>query len=545
MSNQEPKPTKSTDAPTLLTQQTESAKVCPVTKQAQPTNTMVDYVAIREELQHLMEAPEWDDGSYAPLLIRLAWHSSGSYCAADGSGGSNGSTMRHAVEAADPENAGLGKARELLEPIRKRHSAISVADLWILAAVVAIERTGGPKIPFTGGRVDASEAHHGFTGRLPGAEAGVPASTEVDAEGRIVGWEAIAQHVRDIFGRMGLSDREAVALLCGGHAYGRCHPENSGYNGAWIENPTRFSTEYAADMIGDEWMLVAHDTKMPDGQPVPEEVRPAPGKRQYINLSKYNEKGISAATRAAPEASEFKSGRYRCNVLWVNCRELPDTSSPIIGRLDRDQEINIVFVKVFGTAVRGCTDTGGWVSIVGSGGATLFERTGELKQENLVGNYRVVGEGAPTFKQLNGPEDKRLPSGTQLSIEEIAFTRDAIYGRCSSGDWALLFSPSRGLPLAERVVRGWNETPRRPIKGQTGHQMMLVADMVLLWDSGFRKHLEAYAESEQLLSEDFGKAFQRLTELGCPWSADRGVKSCQFAAFPAGGCPFLAMQNSK
>jgi len=218
--------------------------------------------------------------------------------------------------------------------------------------------------------------------------------------------------------------------------------------------------------------------------------------------------------------------------------------------LDRDQEINVVFIKIFGTAVRGCTDTGGWVSIVGSSGSTLFECIGDLKQESLVGSYRVIGESAPTFKQLGGAEGKQMPTGTTLTVEEIAFGSDtgksgAIFGRCSGGEWALLFSPAQGLPKTERIVRGWNETPRRPIKGQTGHQMMLIADMVLLWDTGFRKHLEKYAESEELLSEDFGKAFQRLTELGCPWSADRGAKSGKFVSYPSGGCPFLAAQMKK
>merc|ERR1712014_417711 len=161
------------------------------------------------------------------------------------------------------------------------------------------------------------------------------------------------------------------------------------------------------------------------------------------------------------------------------------------------------------------------------------------------GSYRVIGDGAPTFKRLGGSEDKRLPSGATFRVEEIAFgsdtgSGDAIFGRCSGGEWALLFSPSQGLPLTERIVRGWNETPRRPIKGQTGHQMMLVADMVLLWDAGFRKYLETYAENEDKLREDFGKAFQRLTELGCPWSADRGAKSGKFVSYPTGGCPFLA-----
>lgn len=518
---------------------------------------LVDYAMLRKDLRNLMEAPEWDDGSYGPLLMRLAWHSSGTYCAADGTGGSNGATMRHAKEANDPENAGLAGARALLEPIKERYPSISVADLWILAAVVAIEHTGGPRIGFTGGRVDAPEGLAIHPGRLPGAEAGLPKdSMEIDAEGRIAGWEANAQHVRDVFCRMGLTDREAVALLCVGHNYGRCHPEHSGYNGAWVENSTLFSTEYAADMIDDEWMLVGHDTLMPDGKPVPEEVRPSRGKRQYINMTKVNQYAeVTDAAITAPDATKFQAGSYRCVTEWVNCRALADTASPIIGRFLKDQEITIVFVRVVAADIRGCTDRGCWVSLVASGGEQFFERIGDFVEQDLVGSYRVIGQsGLPTFQTPEGAEQQQVSLQTEFAVEEIMFGSDggssgAVFGRRNVGDWALLFSPSRDLPLAERIVKGWNETPRRPLRGQTGHQMMLVSDMVLLWDSEFRKHLQVYAESEDSLRNDFAEAFQRLTELGCPWSDDRGPvegsKSCASAeastsAGLSGGCPFLA-----
>merc|ERR1719215_775264 len=101
-----------------------------------------------------------------------------------------------------------------------------------------------------------------------------------------LGWERNAMHIRAVFGRMGFNDREMVALITGGHVYGRCHQESSGYAGAWVENPTFFSNEYAADLVGDKWMLVGHDTLLPDGRAVPDEIRPAPGKRQYVDLSK-------------------------------------------------------------------------------------------------------------------------------------------------------------------------------------------------------------------------------------------------------------------
>ena len=102
----------------------------------------VDYAALRARLEVLMTSePEWDDGNLAPVLIRLAWHSSGTYCARTGTGGSCGAGMRFpgGPEAGDPENAGLTRAQKFLEPVAKEFPTVSVSDLWILAAYVGIE----------------------------------------------------------------------------------------------------------------------------------------------------------------------------------------------------------------------------------------------------------------------------------------------------------------------------------------------------------------------------------------------------------------------
>jgi hypothetical protein len=84
-----------------------------------------NYDAIREELKLILDNPSWDDGSLAPIFIRLAWHSSGTYDAATGTGGSNGAGMRFQNEAADPENAGLAVARAFLEPVKRKFPEIS------------------------------------------------------------------------------------------------------------------------------------------------------------------------------------------------------------------------------------------------------------------------------------------------------------------------------------------------------------------------------------------------------------------------------------
>jgi len=258
-----------------------------------------EYAPIREELKLLMNNPSWDDGTLAPLFLRLAWHSSGTYDAATGTGGSNGAGMRFATEAADPENAGLGYARAFLEPVKNKFPGISYSDLWILASYVGLEVTGGPVIPFRPGRTDHPDESYwscpnsgGMTyGRLPAAEKyccphldGADVTGSLDASsGTVKGWEGLSTHVRhEVFGRMGFNDQEIVALLCGGHVYGRCHPNFSGYAGPWVEDMTKFSNEYATDMLEDEWTLVDHSSTWLDDLGAGE-LRPAPGNRQFVN----------------------------------------------------------------------------------------------------------------------------------------------------------------------------------------------------------------------------------------------------------------------
>lgn len=103
-----------------------------------------DYKQIRQAISEILPNPDHDDGSISPFLVRLAWHASGTYDPATKTGGSNGSTMRFNSELSDGANAGLKKAQQFLEPIKKKFPEISYADLWILASYVAIEEMGGP-----------------------------------------------------------------------------------------------------------------------------------------------------------------------------------------------------------------------------------------------------------------------------------------------------------------------------------------------------------------------------------------------------------------
>jgi len=202
----------------------------------------VDLNKVRASIVQLIEqdAEKRDDGtSLAGTFIRLAWHSCGTYKAADNSGGSNGARMRFSPEASYGNNAGLDLARAALEPIKQQFPEISYADLYTFSGVVAVEEAGGPKIPFAIGRTDDQDGSKSDPkDRLPNADMGSRSKT--------------ISHMREIFGRMGFSDQEMVALL-GAHAMGRCHTTASGFWGPWTNAETTFSNEYFRLLLEERW----------------------------------------------------------------------------------------------------------------------------------------------------------------------------------------------------------------------------------------------------------------------------------------------------
>ncbi|KAI7881403.1 heme peroxidase [Lichtheimia hyalospora FSU 10163] len=195
----------------------------------------IDYNQVYKDIAEILEDNDYDDGSYGPVLLRLAWHASGTYDKDTKTGGSNGATMRFEPEATHGANNGLKIARDLLEKIHAKYPELSYGDLWTLAGVCAIQELGGPTIPWRPGRQDALTAESCTPdGRLPDA-----AQKE--------------KHARDIFYRMGFNDQEIVALV-GGHALGRCHPDRSGFDGPWIESPTVFSNDYFKALTERKWI---------------------------------------------------------------------------------------------------------------------------------------------------------------------------------------------------------------------------------------------------------------------------------------------------
>ncbi|KAK6083030.1 Cytochrome c peroxidase, mitochondrial [Seiridium cupressi] len=199
---------------------------------AAPSTAQLEHV--KAAVRALLHQPEYDDGSAGPVLVRLAWHSAGTYDAASKTGGSNGAGMRYEQEGGDPANAGLAHARAFLEPVKNQFPWITYADLWCLAAVIAVKEMGGPDVKWQGGRTDFTD------------------DSKIPPRGRLPDGAQGADHLRHIFYRMGFNDQEIVALS-GAHNLGRCHTDRSGFEGKWVNNPTRFSNQYFKLLLAHDW----------------------------------------------------------------------------------------------------------------------------------------------------------------------------------------------------------------------------------------------------------------------------------------------------
>lgn len=219
------------------------AGAAPVVKLAtvNKDRTIDDYQRIYNKIAlKIREEDEYDNYiGYAPVLVRIGWHSSGTYDKKDNTGGSYGGTYRFKKEAGDPSNNGLNNAAEFLEPIYKEFSWISHGDLYTLSAVCAIQECQGPKIPWRPGRTDLPEKDTPDNGRLPDAANG-------------------ADYVRNFYARLNMNDREAVALT-GAHCLGRTHLKNSGFDGPWGAASNSFTNEFFLNLLNEKWELEKND----------------------------------------------------------------------------------------------------------------------------------------------------------------------------------------------------------------------------------------------------------------------------------------------
>ena len=209
--------------------------------------TTLDYQALKNDLKELMtKSQDWwpaDFGNYGPLFIRMAWHSAGTYRTGDGRGGACAGQQRFAPLNSWPDNANLDKARRLLWPIKKKYgNKISWADLMILTGNVALETMGFKTYGFAGGRADVWEPEqdvywgsekkwledqrHSEKKELENPLAAVQMGLiYVNPEGPGGNADPVsaAKDIRETFGRMGMNDEETVALIAGGHTFGKTH----------------------------------------------------------------------------------------------------------------------------------------------------------------------------------------------------------------------------------------------------------------------------------------------------------------------------------
>lgn len=208
----------------------------------------VDWAAVRADIERLCREHKHADGSIAPALLRLAWHGAATFDVKEAPhGGTQGATMRFEPEASYGENRGLTEARQALAPIVAAHAGASTADVWVLAAYVAVEHMGGPRIELAPGRSDATE---GGAGVCP-------------PEKRLPGFDDAAGALRSKFGRLGLDDRGLVALA-GAHTVGHTHEEASGFpHHKWDSTPLVFDNRYYDFLLNDWWIYDDQDPERP------------------------------------------------------------------------------------------------------------------------------------------------------------------------------------------------------------------------------------------------------------------------------------------
>lgn len=276
----------------------------------------LDLAALKNDLQELMTtSQDWwpaDYGNYGPLFIRMAWHSAGTYRVSDGRGGASYGTQRFAPLNSWPDNANLDKARRLLWPIKQKYGQkISWADLMVLTGNVALESMGFETFGFAGGRADVWEPQEdiywgpesewlgdmrysgdrALENPLAAVQMGLIYVNPEGPNGKPDPLAA-AHDIRETFARMAMNDEETVALIAGGHTFGKAHgaaspegnvgaePEGagieeqglgwkntygkgnagdtitSGLEGAWTTTPTQWSNGYFDNLFGYEWKLV-------------------------------------------------------------------------------------------------------------------------------------------------------------------------------------------------------------------------------------------------------------------------------------------------
>ncbi|KAJ3100579.1 heme peroxidase [Phlyctochytrium bullatum] len=501
-----------------------------------------------------------------PILVRLAWHDAGTYDAATGTGGPNGS-MRFSSVAAHGGNNGLQIARDLLAPIHAAHPSISIADLWQLAGKAAIEfgaRGTNFKVPFRAGRVDVTEDKVTPDGRLPDATQGPP-------------------HIRDVFYRMGFNDQEIVALL-GAHSLGRMHPERSGHEGPWVLDPTRFNNSYYTELLAAQW----------------EEVTNSVGTKQYIDKARGTAMSVSDLAfikdpkfRVYVEKYAFNQDAFFADfaAAFQKLQELgwKDLTPVDVYVVPSNAEFKAAYVDIYKLIeAKGCHpilvrlawhDAGTYDAKTGTGGPNGSMRFAAVAAHGGNNGLNIARDllaplhaAHPTistadFWQLAGKvaieygargtgykipfragridvtehkltPDGRLPDATQgpphirdvfyrmgFNDQEIVALLGAhALGRMHpersghEGPWVLDPTRFNNSYFTELLTGKWEEVTNsvgtKQYVDKARGTAMSVSDLAFIQDPKFRVHVERYAQDQWAFFADFAAAFQKLAELG-------------------------------
>jgi catalase-peroxidase len=407
----------------------------------------LDLNAVKQDIAKVLTtSQDWwpaDYGHYGPFFIRMAWHSAGTYRTYDGRGGAASGQQRFEPLNSWPDNANLDKARRLLWPVKAKYGkSLSWADLMVLAGNVSMESMGFKTFGFAGGRRDAWEADLVYWGpekkfmaderRLPGHKFKGPLAAVqmgliyVNPEGPNGKPDplAAAKDIRETFGRMAMNDEETVALIAGGHSFGKAHgaksPEKciseapagatleeqgfgwknkcgsgvgkdtitSGLEGAWTATPTQFSMMYLANLYAFDWVK----TKSPAGA------------IQWIP------KG-NAAANTVPDAHDPKK-RHAPIMFTTDLALKEDPAYRKVSRrfLENPKEFEMAFAKAWFKLTH--RDMGPRARYVGT----------EVPKENLLWQDPIPAAPAKLVSEsdINGLKKKILDSG--LTIPELVRT---------------------------------------------------------------------------------------------------------------------------
>jgi len=501
----------------------------------------LDLKAVKQDIEKLMKtSQDWwpaDYGHYGPFFIRMAWHSAGTYRVSDGRGGAGGGQQRFEPLNSWPDNANLDKARRLLWPIKKKYgSKLSWADLMVLTGNVALESMGFKTFGFAGGRTDDWEADMVYWGpekkfladerykgerKLEKPLAAVQMGLiYVNPEGPNANHDPLsaAKDIRETFGRMAMNDEETVALIAGGHTFGKAHgkvsPEKcvgpepaaagieeqgmgwknkcgtghgadtttSGLEGAWTANPTLWTTQYLDNLFAFEWVK----TKSPAGA------------TQWIPKD-------GAAANLVPDAHD-KTKRHAPIMFTTDLALKEDPAYQKIARRFKEdpKEFELAFAKAWFKLTH--RDMGPRVRYVGK----------EVPQEVLIWqdpippvDHELIGDSDITSLKkkildsgLSGPELIRTAWAAAASFRGTDLRGGANGGRlrlAPQKDWAV------NNPKEVAKVMGRLEKIQKDFNKQSGARKVSIADLIVLGGTAAVEQAAQAAGSKVKISFQAGR----------------------------------------